>query len=41
VGNKENPLEIDELRKELNLSFEFESLSMQSESSNQSRENEE
>jgi hypothetical protein len=36
IGNKENPLEVDELRVEFNLSFER--LSMQSESSNESRE---
>jgi hypothetical protein len=39
IVNKENPLEFDELRKELNLRFER--LSMQSESSNKSRANEE
>jgi hypothetical protein len=38
IGNKENTLEFNELREELDLSFER--LSMQSESSNESRENE-
>jgi hypothetical protein len=39
IGNKENPLEIDKLREYLNLRFE--KLSVQSESSDLSRANEE
>ena len=39
IGNKENPLEVDELREELNLRFER--LSTQNESNNESKANEE
>jgi hypothetical protein len=39
IGNKKNPLEVKKLREILNLRFER--LSIQSKSSNESRENEE
>ena len=39
IGNKDNPLEVDELREELNLRFER--LSTQNESNNESKANEE
>jgi hypothetical protein len=38
IGNKENPLEVEKLREELNQRFKI--LSMQSESINESRANE-